>query len=991
MSLFFAVLAIGYHTLRGPDSMPPSDALAISDGFFERARLLAFTCIDAPNHYLVATLSLLSHFSFGYMRFRTASLHASLAWRLARACGISLDDGDLGSLCAQFRHFVCTDLDQLRVPTRLLPRDEAIVGRTITETTAPTLGSRANELGHVSAPHVAETPTAARTDRLAAPPPTINPAAPAPQLLDWGETVGPIAGRANNESTSTGERLGSGVKTPLIPLGLPASDSAMKVGVLAPCEALTPREIDSSYINAAKLCDVNGGRLTLHGSRAGAISIATNAIGGVIELSARYLDLRLSEVLSIVVSRMVLLRRGLLTIDLKRDTWLLVDELVEISALHDVAVPLAKLANIYGLKSITARQAGQHANAQLWAVAAIGLWRQVPVTQIAHAFQLGFIARHVALIALSGELQAASTAYIDSSVGATSRSGESSCTTARSPRGAEPTRASAESPAPVAGLSSRASSGFEIPSGRQAPNPGVGLAPLSEYPLFASIATMFSLVAHYWPVHAQSYDGLLTEATAMLQGANDSIARTLGVPAFQAPAPVGRPLSTLSASAGGGPLPASPVPEDASARGSDDGLGGSAAGSRPSRRRGTFERSSTRRFGAPRATGVAGRGESLMTSLVLESLRGEDQAGLTALSSATAPAAATPTLEKKSSRSRIIASPLDLLCMVIRQEQPLAVPSTAGQATEHAGAPAPPIFSDEVARQSPPRPSLRAANGGHASSGGLSARRGGQDGAVAAFGAPLGGPSAASWPAATSGGAPGDLTMRVLPGGGGLGDMTMRLAADREARGGASAAGGAGIQVEDDFDSDDDDDSILRSPAVPGPSASWPQLPTQPSRQFAATSTASIAVGLKRPRNNSDLLPSGPPHRNVPLLRLGSSSLSLTPAQHGGTPFSVGPPLFPEDTAGFGTATSSHGGITGVMRGLELGGIGAADSTWGVLSDPSSFLAPPTARLTDPPLLDSSEGGSGLDVSGRPQAAVEVGVRGSAGVSSGTWQSEDLS
>jgi hypothetical protein len=55
------------------------------------------------------------------MHSAAASMFASLGWRLARACGLTVDDGDLGSAARLIRQVSCPDLQPLPLSERILP------------------------------------------------------------------------------------------------------------------------------------------------------------------------------------------------------------------------------------------------------------------------------------------------------------------------------------------------------------------------------------------------------------------------------------------------------------------------------------------------------------------------------------------------------------------------------------------------------------------------------------------------------------------------------------------------------------------------------------------------------------------------------------------------------------------------------------------------------------------------------------------------------
>ena len=986
IALYFGVLAIGYHTLRGADSRPPPDAIAVSEGCFERARLLVLTCIDAPNHYAVTTLLLLAQFSFGYLRTRAASIHASLAWRLARACGLAEDSG-LGFLCSLFRHYMCEDLEQLPVPPRLLPRAASLLqppdrGGSSDAGSAPAPSSSPATCSSPTPPPVLVVPTLAQ-------PPASGAAAPQPST--WSQLASPSPSLAAPPAIAIGGGDGG------IGGARPVSQqlSPVVAELAAPCEALAPREIDDAYVAAAALC---GGRLTINGTSDGTAKTPPSADGRSAELHLRYLDQRVSLLLVVVVSRMSLLRRGLSNLVNKREVWRLADELVEISALPGAAMPLARLANIYGLKAITARQAGQHSHAQVWAIAAIGLWRRVPVTHIAQNFVVGFIARHTALIALSSELQAAAAAFMGgeagsssgASSGATSRSGvDSSVPSSRSAASSlGVTHAAASAAALQAGGPERgglpadtgrasSSGGFDMPSEREAAVVSTGLPPLHEYRHFAAIALMFAAVAHFWPAHARSFTGLLAEATAMLQGANESLARTLGLPAFRAPTPASttaRSLQSFASSSGGDSstraadvtaAAASPSPDDMQGGGGMSGSGArrEVGGGARALSGGPSEKWGIRRFGDPPARSVPARGESLMTSLVLES----DAAG--------APQSGSQAAVATRGKARVLASPLDLLCMVVRKEQPLAVPP---QQLPQA---APPPFYAEAAAAA------------------LLPPLGGQLEPASSFFYGSGGGRGVGGNGSSSLGAIGDMTMRSMSG-----DLTTRVAAgplpgvggqlqaptlpqsllvggqgldmgglhhqpqqpQQQRFGGAGETTSGPLGALQEHDSDDYDDDFSDDGGADVAGREWLQLggPQQQHRPHASSESAAAAAsahraaaGSKRPRDSSGgvhpssgatassnaasrLLPP-PPQHNVPMLRLGGGSGG------GGLSLSSSGAFLPDTARGSGS------------------GLDSARGAMGSLSVAAPFLGPPTARLTEapPPLMGGgSVGGGGHEV-----------------------------
>lgn len=985
IALYFGVLAIGYHTLRGADSRPPPDAIAVSEGCFERARLLVLTSIDAPNHYAVTTLLLLAQFSFGYLRTRAASIHASLAWRLARACGLA-EDGGLGFLCALFRHYMCEDLEQLPVPPRLLPRAAALL---------QLLGREgSSDAGSAPAPSsspaacVSPTPPPALVIPTLVQPPASG-GATAPQPSTWSQLASPSPSLAGPLAIAIGGGDGgiSGARP------APQQLAPVVAELAAPCEALAPREVDDAYVAAAAQC---GGRLAINGTSDGTAKMPPGADGRMAELHLRYLDQRVSLLLVVVVSRMSLLRRGLSNLVNKREVWRLVDELVEISALPGAVMPLARLANIYGLKAITARQAGQHSHAQVWAIAAIGLWRRVPVTHISQNFVVGFIARHTALIALSSELQAAAAAFMGgeagsscgASSGATSRSGaDSSVPSSRS--GASslgvPQVAASAAALQAGGLergdgpadTGRAS--FDMPSerGEAPPVVSTGLPPLHEYRHFAAIALMFAAVAHFWPAHARSFTGLLAEATAMLQGANESLARTLGLPAFRAPTPASttaRSLQSFASSSGGdSSTRAVDVTAAAASPSLDDMQGGGGGMSGAGARRevggggaramsgGPSEKWGIRRFGDPPARSAPARGESLMTSLVLES----DASG--------APQSASQAAVTARGKARVLASPLDLLCMVVRKEQPLAVPPQ-----QLLQAAPPPFYAEAAAAAAgglEPASTFFYGGGGGRGEGGSSLGAIG-DMTMRSMSGDLTTRMAAGPPLPGAGGvqlqAPA-LPQPLLVGGQGLdmGGLHQQLQQQQQQRvtgaGEASTSGPLGALLEHDHDSDDDDDdgdfSDNGGAEVAG--REWLQLGgPQQQHRAAAASAHKATAGSKRPRDSSGgghtssgaaaassnpaprLLPP-PPQHNVPMLRLGGGS------------------------GGGGLSLSSGAFLPDTSRGSGSG-LDSARGAMGSLSVAAPFLGPPTARLTEapPPLMGGgSVGGGGHEVAAARTAA----------------------
>jgi hypothetical protein len=76
--------------------------------------------------------------------------------------------------------------------------------------------------------------------------------------------------------------------------------------------------------------------------------------------SALYLDCRAMELAGYIVTRMMHMRRGMLTKAQKREVWALADELADIADLPIAreGLSLCKRATIYGINAITSRQAG---------------------------------------------------------------------------------------------------------------------------------------------------------------------------------------------------------------------------------------------------------------------------------------------------------------------------------------------------------------------------------------------------------------------------------------------------------------------------------------------------------------------------------------------------------------------------------------------------------------------------------------------------------
>ena len=989
---YHAVLACGYRTMRGRDGHPPSEGILLADAHYEKARALAFSVLDEPSHPLVAALLLLAHYCCGVIRLQTASLLASYAWRLSRACGLTVDDGGLGSACRFFRQICCNDLDPLPLSHRILPslhhpaaggapsshghhshhhgsdthphhagkggkgpqaspkvsrsnsssnfaatsvapattgsypasadgataavsRPPPFSGLTVattvgvaiavaegplSSTSAASTGSSASSNADApsTATHAAAAAAAASSAGAAEASSAgaaaasasssagaadassagaaaaggsiseVNGGAPAsaPAPLHIGPSAASLMSTVGDDRTpvllsdvmgavhhshhhrhhshhhrhhgssssshrdkaavassssfySSGDGASASGRGPSPTSGVEASlsSSASSAALLAshahsgsstnlagaasaavdapaanaPKDAAawawnegppthesiaqlpgngngsgwydpyptgplpSPRASDkeggkeqhhghhhhshhhrhhhssghhassssghhqpsSSYVPsllskpkgekdvdlaAAEACDAGGGVLLVHGSKdaslavrveegrivavlapppqssgAGAaaasessfsaaasgaaaaaaaassssssssssaypavtslgdasaaptpapttITAATSADGSVVVVSAHYLHTRLQEVLGYVLTRMMHMRRGMLTKAHKREVWELADELVDITSLPGVAIPTFLLATIYGIKAITCRQAGLQAAAEAWTSAAVGLWGRIPISATSHFFLTVFIARHVALIQLSSELQRR-TAEIVADVSAHSgndvRPGTAStgggsgkgpagdAGDARSSRGASSTtgssRASVDGGAGAGDasttigliLSGETGSRYHHSSHHHHHHgSGYGgsdgvphLPPLSDYPGFHRLARTLASVSQHWPMVARMYSGMMTEGAAMQSAACASMCRSLGVPHTSHPPPVPPQLSPRS---GAGTAASFAVPEGLST-GQDEspnagGEGGSAessaaggAGSRP--------------------------------------------------------------------------------------------------------------------------------------------------------------------------------------------------------------------------------------------------------------------------------------------------------------------------------------------------------------------------------------------------------------------------
>lgn len=522
---YFAMLATGYR-IRGL-----GDSFSVADSNFEKARSLALSSIDDPSPPLVSCLLVLAYYNMGMGRAASASIYASFAWRLARACGLTVDDGGLGSACRFQRQTMCFDLELLPLSQRILPPPQpdteplvsvsraytsstvtgsvSLVGTGTAVTTGTAIGgagsgngdprgSRATTDTGISVGPVGSHSTAgssgtstssqrsvASTDAAAATAPAGLQVhfAPSQASNGQGDSAASLSSSSGSAPAASGTASGlPGVEAepkPVVAIGgargainstdaraggwsfnegPPASvlaassssspsDSATAAGGSEPgagaggqtaaadasgaasgaVAAITAAAVDTGAVgyadesasstsgpsNLIPACGTSSGPTARTG---GQNNVACSSCGALklvpvpreTVITAHYLDTRASELLAYIVSRMLHMRRAALDRESKRQLWSRVDELVQIASMapqYGLEFHPCRLATFYGIKGITCRQAGKMEASLRWCDKAVQFWGSLPQDKMSHSFISCFIARHVALIVLSHELQ----------------------------------------------------------------------------------------------------------------------------------------------------------------------------------------------------------------------------------------------------------------------------------------------------------------------------------------------------------------------------------------------------------------------------------------------------------------------------------------------------------------------------------------------------------------------------------------------------------
>jgi len=556
LALYHAVLAVGYRLLRGPDGRPPSEALSVSGGHYETARIAALSVLDQPSRPLVSALLCMAHFCTGTLRIATASLHASFAFRLARAVGLRADDDGLGTAAAFVRQLCCSDLEALpltrgifpqwphsqpqaadpssevvspalcaatpaasapapsvlamddaslppRSPVSMLRRQQQAeladsrlpsvftcgggegpplaagppgeANAAMSQPTAPLAATRpclvpTSDVGRARA-DVAEvgagsemagaqqTPAGMRVDvppvsgsvaggcgagggvdelsaAAAASPMAVASGGPLPRLDDMYFAKARLASATDAEAATSEEgELGVGASPAAAPRSHGSSSAApVSLVIDGSSNERAPRQRSLQGRAEPRIAHdqpenrdhPSGGDLSCRrgvvtllppqSTLGYAVAVVANPPGAQpvehVRLSEHYLSVRIRELTAAVVRRLMQMRMSLLPRHLRRQLWGMVEELVLLAQLPGVHVAACPLACVCGLKAIVCRQRGCDEEAEAFAGQAIRLWASVPVSQTSQSFLMAFVARHVALIALSGDLAAASADVI---------------------------------------------------------------------------------------------------------------------------------------------------------------------------------------------------------------------------------------------------------------------------------------------------------------------------------------------------------------------------------------------------------------------------------------------------------------------------------------------------------------------------------------------------------------------------------------------------
>jgi hypothetical protein len=455
LAQYFAVLAVGYR-IHGA-----KDEFSIADAHFERSRALALSAVDEPTRPLVSALVLLAYYSMGMQRGVAATIQASLAWRLARACGLTSDDGGLGGAVRMIRQVACLDLEPLALAASLIlgrPGGSAY-GNGIERSLLPTVSSNATLSFSVD--------PAALAGRAPAPiPPGVLPVseggAGAALVPTWSSSEGPPTSADLAGPAAEGPR----VRPPPGPPPPPRS---------AP-------------------------------------------------LSAHYLDTRASELTGYITSRLMAVFYGIVkgasAYSLKREVRRLQEELLtiveELAPAAGLVLHANRLASIYGLQSILCWQAHKLDAAERWAARAIRLWAAVDEGHVSHSFLMLFIAHFVALISLNAELRAAAHTLL----AARARASGGDAGLGGLP-GAQPVSDSSSRSVNSFADYSDIEGGAATPNALPPAPPawdgveGSGLPPLESFPGFLVAATNLTRVGRHWPLAALINDTCMSEAQAM--------------------------------------------------------------------------------------------------------------------------------------------------------------------------------------------------------------------------------------------------------------------------------------------------------------------------------------------------------------------------------------------------------------------------------------------------------------------------------------------
>jgi hypothetical protein len=531
VALYYAVLAVGYRLLRaGPGSLgisgPPADAVTRSEEHFETARALAFSLLDQPCMDLLRALMLLAHYTAGSVRLTQSSLITSYAWRVARACGLSVADGYLGTAMRLWRVLVCFDLDPLPVGPRMLPAWFAAsrVGRSEEE--------KQRELGELAEqpPHGhccggdAESPSCSPVCKCNGPTDMFN-YAPSSTSAAFRDSPPPASATRSRMCPRCSQAVQDKINFASYshengpPLHVPAH-FVTEAMLASPAGASINGNISalSGLENASRqsTCrlpiasasfptpEVVAAAKSLQipfDKPSGSLSIVCRRSDGMVRVAAdeymtvHYVYCRAMEVLGEAMNRFFLQRRGALSPEGLEKAWAYTDELLDLACLPDCRMSAALLAMIFGLKAFCVQQSGNAAAAAAWATQSAHIWIDIPICEMSHSFLFWFFVKHVSLLVLSRELSEAVQMLHHDEL-STTKIREEGASLFATPS-ADPGSLTAQ-PRPEV-------NGDNL----------VDLPPLSSFRLFTSLMVMMASACLHWPLSILNFQAITTEAAAM--------------------------------------------------------------------------------------------------------------------------------------------------------------------------------------------------------------------------------------------------------------------------------------------------------------------------------------------------------------------------------------------------------------------------------------------------------------------------------------------